>query len=150
MTVDDLPQTMPALFDYAVVHYGERPALIDGAVRMNFVQLNAARRQAAKAFIGAGLAKGDRVAIWAPNIHEFVAAASGLQSIGGVLVPLNTRFKGAEAGDILRRSKARLLLTVGEFLGVRYPDLLAEQSLSDLERIVFSRSPIIRSGVAWS
>jgi hypothetical protein len=43
MTVDDLPQTMPALFDYAVVRYGERPALIDGAVRMNFVQLDAHR-----------------------------------------------------------------------------------------------------------
>jgi acyl-CoA synthetase (AMP-forming)/AMP-acid ligase II len=66
-------------------------------------------------------------------------AASGLQSIGGVLVPLNTRFKGAEAGEILRRRKARLLLTVGEFLGVRYPRLLAGEPLPHLERIVLLR-----------
>ena len=43
----------------------------------------------------------------------------GLQSAGAVLVPLNTRFKGAEAGYVLRKSRARLLFTVGEFLGTR-------------------------------
>ena len=51
-------------------------------------------------------------------------AAIGLQSAGGVLVPLNTRLKGGEAGYILKKSRARILCAVGEFLGNRYVDLL--------------------------
>jgi acyl-CoA synthetase (AMP-forming)/AMP-acid ligase II len=53
-----------------------------------------------------------------------------------VLVPLNTRLKGAEAAYILNASGARLLFTVGEFLGVNYPAMLAGQSLPGLEQIV--------------
>ena len=70
-----------------------------------------------------------------------------MQSIGAVLVPLNTRFKGAEASDILRRSKARMLLTVGEFLNVRYLDLLDGEFLPDLERNVLLRGCDRREGV---
>jgi acyl-CoA synthetase (AMP-forming)/AMP-acid ligase II len=51
-------------------------------------------------------------------------------------VPLNTRLKGREAGDILRRTGTRLLFTVGEFLGTEYPALLANEDLPRLERIV--------------
>jgi acyl-CoA synthetase (AMP-forming)/AMP-acid ligase II len=81
-----------------------------------------------------GIRKGDRVAIWAPNSAEWIVAALGIALSGAVLVPLNTRLKGREAAFILRRSGARLLLTVGEFLGTRYPELLAGESLPALDR----------------
>ena len=54
--------------------------------------------------MAAGLEPGDRAAIWAPNIAEWIVAALGLHSAGGVLVPLNTRFKGHEAADIVDRA----------------------------------------------
>ena len=60
---------------------------------------------------------GDRVAIWAPNIPEWVVSALGVHCCGAVLVPINTRMKGIEAGDILGRSGARLLFCIGDFLG---------------------------------
>jgi acyl-CoA synthetase (AMP-forming)/AMP-acid ligase II len=47
---------------------------------------------------------------------------------------MNTRFKGAEAAYILRRSRARFLVTVGEFLGTRYVELLRGESLPELAR----------------
>ncbi|MCB1848890.1 MAG: AMP-binding protein, partial [Halieaceae bacterium] len=89
-----------------------------------------------QAFMTAGIDKGDRIAIWAPNICQWVIAATGAQSIGAVLVPLNTRLKGAEAAYILRASGARLLFTVGDFLGVNYPAALREHALPALEQIV--------------
>ena len=46
---------------------------------------------------------GDRVAIWAPNGYRWIVAALGLWEAGAVLVPVNTRFKGAEAAVILGR-----------------------------------------------
>ena len=98
---------------------------------------------------GSGIRQGDRVAIWAPNSAEWIVAALGIASSGAVLVPLNTRLKGKEAAYILRRSGARLLLTVGEFLGTRYPELLAGESLPALEgTVLLSGSARFRSPVA--
>jgi len=105
-------------------------------VRLSYEQLDAARIRAARAFIAAGLGHGDRIAIWAPNIYQWIIAAIGAQSIGGVLVPLNTRLKGAEAAYILQASGARLLFTVDEFLGVKYPEQLHSHDLPALERTI--------------
>ena len=64
--------------------------------------------------------KGDRVAIWAPNSAEWIIAAFGLLTAGGVLVPVNTRFKTEEAGDIIARSGAKAVLVQKGFLGQDY------------------------------
>ena len=77
--------------------------------------------------------------IWAPNIAEWIVAAIGLQSAGATLVTLSTRWKGAEAGYALRKSGAKLLCTVGDFLGMNYVAALADQDLPDLERIIVLR-----------
>ncbi len=143
-------QTIPRLVQAAAAHFDDRHALEDGAVTLSFTGLADAGLQAARAFCAAGLDRGDRVAIWAPNICEWVVAAIGLQSAGGVLVPLNTRLKGAEAGYILKKSGARILCAVEEFLGNRYVELLRSAlggvgaarpiaELPDLERIVLLR-----------
>ena len=54
--------------------------------------------------------RGDRVAVWAPNSTEWIVAALGVTTAGGVLVPVNTRFKGTEAAYVLARSDARRAL----------------------------------------
>ena len=59
--------------------------------------------------------------IWAPNARSGWSQPWASWACGGVLVPLNTRLKGKEAGFILRRSGARALVTVDEFLGTRLP-----------------------------
>ncbi|MEP4146633.1 MAG: FadD3 family acyl-CoA ligase [Halioglobus sp.] len=129
-------RTLPQLVAQSAQAYGDRVAITDGDVQLTYRQLDVARRQAARAFIGVGLEKGDRIAIWAPNIYQWIIAAIGAQSVGGVLVPLNTRMKGAEAAYILRASGSRLLFTVGDFLGVNYPELIAAEELPDLRSTV--------------
>ena len=129
-------RTLPQVVVEAAAVHGDRIAITDGEVNISYAGLDAARVEAAKAFIAAGLQAGDRIAIWAPNIYQWIVAAIGAQSIGGVLVPLNTRLKGAEAAYILRASGAKLLFTVGEFLEVRYPDQLRGQDLPGLQQTV--------------
>jgi len=131
-----LPLVMPRLLAWAAARHGERIALRDGALTLDFVALAARARAASRAFLAAGIRRGDRFAIWAPNRHEWILAAIGAQSIGAILVPLNTRMKGAEAAYILERSGARLLFTVGEFAGNRYPEMLEGIALPALERTV--------------
>lgn len=152
MTADPLAATtIPQLVEAAAAKFGSRGAIEDGAVRLSFRALAAEARRAARAFVAAGVARGDRVAIWAPNHWEWIVAAIGLQSAGAVLVPLNTRFKGREAGYVLRTSRARVLVTVGEFLGTRYVESLRGEALPDLARIVLLRATASGPNVqSWS
>jgi len=142
-------ETIPALLAASAEQFGARTAIEDGDVVLRYSELAEAAEQAARAFGAAGVEHGDRVAIWAPNLWEWIVAALGVHSVGGVLVPLNTRFKAAEACYVLRRSKARVLCTVGEFLGTNYADALEGQQLPDLERIVTFRGSS-RAGTAWA
>ena len=136
-------RTLPQVVAEAAAVYGERVAITDGAVRLSYTELNQSRIQAARAFVAAGVEKGDRIAIWAPNIYQWVIAAIGAQSVGGVLVPLNTRLKGAEAAYILQTSGARLLFTVGDFLGVNYPQLLRGHELPALAQTVLLSGEVV-------
>src|SRR6201999_3706456 len=63
---------------------------------------------------------GDRVGVWAPNCAEWIIAAFGLLTAGGVLVPVNTRFKTEEAADVIARSGAKAVLVQKGFLGQDY------------------------------
>ncbi len=131
--------TIPGAVAAAARRWPDGLAVSDGSISLSFAELEAAREAAARAFLAAGIEKGDRVAIWAPNMAEWIVAAVGLQSAGAVLVPLNTRFKGREAGQILRASRAKLLLTVRGFLGFDYPAMLAGEDLPDLQATVILR-----------
>jgi acyl-CoA synthetase (AMP-forming)/AMP-acid ligase II len=104
--------------------------------RFTFAELDALATRIAAAFVAAGVEHGDRVAIWAPNSLDWIAAALGALSAGAAIVPLNTRFKGEEARFVLERSGARILIAASRFLGVSYPDLLAGLELPALRRIV--------------
>lgn len=117
MTWDTIPQMVLSSSD----RFGDAEAVVDGPLRLTYTQLVDRVRVAAGAFAEAGVGKGDRVAIWAPNSAEWIVAAVGLLTAGGVLVPVNTRFKADEAGDVIRRSNAKAVLIQEGFLGQDYP-----------------------------
>lgn len=135
MTAAD-PMTIPAVVEAAAQRFSMAAAIVDGERTLSFAALWADSLKAARAFAGAGLTKGDRVAIWAPNSLDWIVACVGAQAAGCVAVTLNTRLKGPEAAYILNKSGARMLLTVQSFLGTDYPALLAGQDLPHLERTI--------------
>lgn len=113
-------QTIPEMVLSAADRFGDAEAVVDGPLRYTFTEIVERIRCAAGAFAELGLNKGDRVAIWAPNSVEWIVAAFGLLTAGGVLVPVNTRFKADEAGDIIARSGVRAVLVQQRFLGQEY------------------------------
>lgn len=112
--------TVPGLVRSAASRYGEREAVVEGRVRVTYAELGERVERAAAACMAAGVERGDRVAVWAPNTLDWIVSALGAVTAGAVLVPLNTRFKGSEAAYVLRRSRARLLFVTGTFLGTSY------------------------------
>ena len=145
-------KSIPGLVQGAARRFGDAEAIVDGALRLGFAGLAEAASASTRAAIAAGLEPGDRAAIWAPNIHEWIVAALGVHGAGGALVPLNTRFKGAEAADILGRSRARILFCVNGFLGNDYPALLCavDADLPALERTVVLRGERVEGTESWA
>ena len=127
-------QTIPQAVDRAAAWRGEALAIVDERKRVTYRELAQEMRRAAAGFVRAGLEPGDRVSIWVPNCAEWVVAALGIHAAGGVIVPLNTRFKGAEAQYIINKSGAKFLLHAGRFLGVEYGSMLERLDMPTLER----------------
>ena len=120
------------------VRFGDREALVDGDRRWSFSEVVKAVESAARSFIALGLQHGDRLAIWAPNSAEWIFSALGAQIVGGVLVPINTRFKGSEAAYVLNHSGAKFLLCDNKFLGQNYARELRDSgiTLPTLEHVI--------------
>ncbi|MBA2947119.1 FadD3 family acyl-CoA ligase [Streptomyces himalayensis] len=112
--------SIPGLVRAAAERYGDGEAVVDGRTRVSYAELGERVERAAGACIANGVRAGDRVAVWAPNTLDWIVSALGAVTAGAVLVPLNTRFKGAEAAYVLERTRAKLLFVTGTFLGASY------------------------------
>lgn len=133
-------ETIPELIDDAASRFGDREAMVDGDVRWNFSEFRAEIHTAARALMASGVSAGDRVALWAPNINQWAVAALGVHAAGGVVVPINTRFKGREAAYVLENSGAGMLFCVTDFLDTDYVALLHDAEVPEsLAEIIVMR-----------
>lgn len=132
--------TLPQAFAQSLVRFAARPALIgEDGVQLSYAELDAQRLLAARALMALGVQPQERVALWAANTSEWVIAALAIQSIGAVLVPVNTRMRGQEVAYVLERSQARVLFTCGDFLGQYFPAQLAGCRPPTLEHLIVLR-----------
>ncbi len=139
-------ETIPEMVLSAADRFGDAEAVVDGPLRLTFAEVVDRIRHAAGAFAELGIGKGDRVAIWAPNSAEWMIAAFGLQTAGGVLVPVNTRYKTEESADIISRSGAKAVLVQKGFLDQDYT-APADVPVIDLKSdFLTSGSPSARDG----
>ncbi|HWJ67384.1 MAG TPA: FadD3 family acyl-CoA ligase [Nocardioides sp.] len=109
--------TIPAVLRDAAERYGDRPAYVDGDRTVSFTGMLGLVRRTAAGYRARGFAPGERAAIWAPNSIDWVVAALAVSYAGGTLVPLNSRYTGHEAADIVDRSGATLVVVADGFLG---------------------------------
>mgnify|MGYP001552992854 CR=1 FL=1 len=145
-------RTIPEMLAERAQALGERPAIVDGETTLSFAELAARVEEAARALLGLGVEKGDRVAIWAPNMWEWIVCALAVHSAGGVMVPVNTRYKGIEAAYLLAKSRAKVLFTVTGFLDVDYVALLreADAELPSLSDVVVLRGDTPEGALSYS
>ena len=124
--------TIPSLIKFQAKNLYSKPALISDNEVLSFADLDSLSTNIATHLIHLGMLSGDRAAIWAPNMNEWVLAAIAIHKAGGVLVPINTRMKAKEASYILNNSEAKFLFSVKTFLGTDYFELLEKEDLPHL------------------
>ncbi len=101
-----MPSTIPQVMRDAASQFAGSVAIAEpGGVTMTYPELHRAVRQVAGALAASGIEPGDRVAIWSPNTHHWVLAALGSLYAGATLVPVNTRYTGPEALDVITRTQ---------------------------------------------
>ncbi len=129
-----IPETIPGAVLHMARLRGEHLAVVSPTTQLTYAQVAEQMMAFAAALVAAGLRKGDAVGVWLPNCAEWVVAAMGVQAAGGVLVPLNTRYKAAEVSHALNMIRARILIHPRRFVGIDYAAILAGTELPFIER----------------
>ncbi len=99
---------------------GDKPALIDGPTGrvLTYAALIGGVRALAGGLVARGFAKGDTLALLAPNIPEYAVVFHGVAYAGGVVTTINPTYTEREVHHQLVDADARLLVTVAPFLEV--------------------------------
>lgn len=90
--------------------YPLQEAVIDGAVRLTYQQLDQTVTCLAHQLLSLGVEKGDKVVLYSLNCKEFLYVYFAVLRVGGVIVPINARLTANEIDYILDHSDAKLMV----------------------------------------
>jgi fatty-acyl-CoA synthase len=136
-----IEKTIGAALRRTAAAQGDREALVDLVRhrRWSWGELDAAVDALAAALLDAGLVKGDRLGIWAPNEAEWTLTQFATARIGVVLVTINPAYRTSELQFVLAQSGCRWLIAAPRFKTSDYRAMVDEVrgDCPALERVVF-------------
>ena len=123
-----LGETIGENLERAAARYPGREALVDVAParRWTYAELDAAVNEVALGLLAMGIAKDERVGIWAPNCAEWVLTQYATAKIGAILVNINPAYRPYELDYVVRQSGMRLMVSAVAHRGSDYRAMLAE------------------------
>ena len=114
----EVPLLVNDFLNRSVKLYGRSEAVVDGDLRLTWAEFGERVQRFANALLAAGIGKGDRVAIIAPNSHQFLETFYATAAIGAIIVPVNYRLIPSDFEYILQHSGAKAVLVDAEYLGM--------------------------------
>lgn len=133
-------ESVCGMLEGIVARFPGREALVhtERGVRYNYDLLWWEVDRAAKGLLRMGVEQGDKVALWAPNIPEWMIAFLGLSRIGAVLVPIDPGAKREDLEFILRQSECKVIIMVKGVEGQDYVDMILQVKgdIPSLDQIV--------------
>ncbi|OBK30400.1 AMP-binding protein [Mycobacterium asiaticum] len=143
-----LETTIGANLASTATTFAEHEALVDVAAgrRWSYTELLNDVRRLATGLLAAGITKGDRVGIWAPNRWEWVLVQYATAEIGAILVSVNPAYRIRELDYALRQSGAAMVIAAPGFKDADYASMLTEVSpgCPDLRDVVIMGSDRFR------
>lgn len=119
-------RSLTALLANAVDCHADEVALIEDGVRTTYQELATRVSGLAAGLAGAGIGRGDAVAIWLANRTQWVELVFATARLGAVAVGVNTRYRSRELLHVLRTSGAKALVVEPGFKGIDFAGMLAE------------------------
>ncbi|WP_051807169.1 AMP-binding protein [Actinoplanes subtropicus] len=132
-----LGETIGANFERAVARFGDREVLVDVAAgrRWTYAELDADVNRLARGLLARGIAKGDRVGIWAPNCAEWVITQYATAKIGAILVNVNPAYRTHELEYVVKQSGLSLLISAVAFKTSDYRRMIEEIGFTEVAYI---------------
>ncbi|WP_067139051.1 AMP-binding protein [Microtetraspora malaysiensis] len=129
-----LGETIGENLERTVARFGDREALVDVATgrRWTYAEFDTAVNEVALGLMARGIAKGDRVGIWAPNCAEWVLVQYATAKIGAILVNVNPAYRSHELAYVVRQSGMRLLVSAVAYRSSDYRAMIAEIGFADV------------------
>ena len=108
--------------------HGERDALVScrQGVRLTYRELAAEVERCSRALLALGVARGDRVGCWSPNVAEWIIVQYATARIGAILVNVNPSYRRSELEYALAHSGCSVLIHAESFKGTGYRSMLDE------------------------
>jgi fatty-acyl-CoA synthase len=135
-----LEETIGDNFDATVARFPDREALVDveQGKRWTWTELQRDVDVAARGFLAAGIQKGDRVGIWAPNCAEWTIVQFATAKIGAILVNINPAYRTHELKYVLGQAGIRMIVASPSFKSSDYAVMIEEVrgDLPGLEQVV--------------
>ncbi|MEA3238956.1 MAG: long-chain-fatty-acid--CoA ligase, partial [Candidatus Bipolaricaulota bacterium] len=119
-------RTLSQVLSQSAASFPNRPVIANDGKRITYKELDARVDHVARGLIELGVAKGDKVGLWMPNVAEWIVAYFAVARIGAVVVPMNTRYKPHEVQYILDNSEATTLFMVDTFVEIDYRAMIAD------------------------
>ncbi|WP_428951504.1 AMP-binding protein [Streptomyces sp. cg35] len=123
-----LGDTIGGNLQRAVETWPDREALVDvpSGRRWTYAQFGAAVAELARGLLARGVAKGDRVGIWAVNCPEWVLVQYATARIGAIMVNINPAYRAHELAYVLKQSGISVLISSTGHKGTDYRALVGE------------------------
>ncbi|WP_129626739.1 AMP-binding protein [Candidatus Oscillochloris fontis] len=118
--------TIGDMFDQTVAKYPHNEALVacQQGLRYTYAQLKVEVDRCARALMAHGIAKGDRIGIWAPNRTEWAITQFATSKIGAILVNINPAYRLHEVEYALHHSGCSLLIMSPQFKTSNYAQMM--------------------------
>ncbi|WP_375477653.1 AMP-binding protein [uncultured Jatrophihabitans sp.] len=140
-----LGETIDANLRRIVAEHGAREALVDVAsgARYTYDELDRAVDDLARGLLARGVAKGDRVGMWAPSSAEWFLVQYATARVGAILVNVNPAYRTSELGFVLGQAGVSLLISALEFRASDYRAMVNEVAaqLPALRHVVYLADP---------
>jgi len=133
-----LGKTFGQMMDLLADRIPEKEAIVFKELRITYSQLRDNIRTMAMALKKIGIRKGDRVGVLFQNCPEFFYVQQAVLYIGGVFIPLSTRYRKFEVTYMMKHAGAKFLFCVDETQETNFIDLIEEvrPELPDMETII--------------
>ncbi|MBC3193118.1 AMP-binding protein [Pseudonocardia sp. C8] len=140
-----LGDTIGGRLERTVAEFGDHDALVDVPTgrRWTYRDLDSAVNRLATGLLRLGVRKGDRVAVWAPNVPEWVLLQYATAKVGAILVTVNPAYRSHELKFVLAHAGVSVLVAVQEFKTSDYASMIDEvrHDVPDLREVVLIGSP---------
>lgn len=114
------------LIDKCVREHPDNDAIVyvDRDLRLSWREWGAEVDRVAKGLMAMGIQKGEKVAVWATNVPDWITLMFATAKMGAILLTINTNYQAAELDYVLKQSDMENLFLINGVRDADYVDIV--------------------------